>query len=203
MGMSENKPLGIVIPTRWEAKDVLRHFEFKRVASSLFRASIHDRTVLLCIAGVGRDAAVRASVRLVASGAHELVSMGFCGALVPELHVGDLITHRVITVNQPARTPDERRALTERANALAVDMETQAVIEAGTRAGVPIRILRVVSDGFEENLTPLLGQDSGFSIWRIALRLINPATWPLAARLARNSRIAQHRLVDVLEHALS
>ena len=153
------RPLGLVIPTRWEAHEIFRQFQFKRVKpKDLFRADIAGQEVIACLSGVGRQAAAQAADRLVAAGAKELVSMGFCGALIPNLKVGDLVTDRIISVDKPARTPDERRALTERANAIAVDMETQAVIESGTRRGVPIRILRVVSDEFTDDLaTPLFG----------------------------------------------
>jgi nucleoside phosphorylase len=192
------KTLGIVIPTRWEAGIVLRRFSFKRAASSLYKSSISDRPILLCISGVGGEAARCAANRLVSEGAKELMSMGFCGALVPTLKVGDLVTHRIATVDKPVRTPEERRALTERANAVAVDMETQAIIEAGTRRGVPIHVLRVVSDEFEDDLTPLFGTDGIFSPWRIALRLVNPKVWPLAMKLKKQSRTCSVRLAEEL-----
>ncbi len=194
--------MGLVIPTRWEAKDVLRRFSFRRIGRGLYRSEINERVVFVCISGVGRKAASQAADRLVASGAKELVSMGFCGALVSELHVGDLITDRIMTVDHPARTPEERRALTQRANALAVDMETQAVIESGTRRGVPIRVLRVVSDEFEDDLTPLFGSDGKFSAWQMALRLLNPKVWPLAWKLKQQSQLARARLADRLESFL-
>ncbi len=193
-----DKTIGVVVPTRWEAKGILRHFGFKRLGHALYRTEINGRAILLCVSGVGRQAATAAARRLLASGSKELVSMGFCGALVPELRVGDLVTDRVITVDRPARTPEERRALTERANAVAVDMETQAVIEAGTRAGVPIRILRVVSDQLEDDLTPMFGQDDCFSAWKIARRLLNPTVWPLAWKLKRHSEVASKSLVQAL-----
>jgi nucleoside phosphorylase len=192
------KTIGLVIPTRWEAHDVRRRFGFKSIGQNLFRAEINHRSVFLCISGVGRQAAAKAADRLVASGAKELVSMGFCGALVPELHVGDLVTDRITTVDRPARTAQERRTLTERANAIAVDMETQAVIETGTRRGVPIHVLRVVSDESEDDLTPLFGKNGSFSAWGIAWRLLNPQTWPLAWKLKKQSQVARARLADAL-----
>jgi nucleoside phosphorylase len=191
-------PLGLVIPTRWEAKELLSRYPFKLIGRSLFRAEINGRTVFVCMSGVGAKNAAAAADKLVASGAKELVSMGFCGALVPELKVGDLVTDRIISVSQPARTPTERRALTERANAIAVDMETQAVIEAGTRRGVPIRILRVVSDDFADDLTPLFGSNGTFSVLGIAMRLLNPKVWPLAKKLKTQSQLAATRLADTL-----
>ncbi len=108
------------------------------------------------------------------------------------------MTDRIITVDRPARTPQERQALTERANAVAVDMETQAVIESGTRRGVPIHVLRVVSDEFMDDLTPLFGANGAFSFWRMGLRLLNPKVWPLAWKLKKQSALARARLADAL-----
>jgi nucleoside phosphorylase len=202
MATSANRTIGLVIPTRWEARDVLSHFHFRRARHGLWRAELDGRLVYVCISGVGQKAAAQAAAKLVAEGAKELVSMGFCGALVPELRVGDLVTDRIITVDTAACTTEERRALTRRANAVAVDMETQAIIETGTRLGVPIRILRVVSDGFDDDLTPLLGKDGSFSFWRIALRMLNPKNWSLALRMKRQSQLARTNLADSLAHYL-
>jgi len=192
------KTVGVVIPTRWEARDILRNFPFESRGRSLYHAAISGRSVFLCISGVGREAAYRAAEQLVSKGVGELVSMGFCGALVPELHVGDLVTQRLATVDKPVRTPEERRALAGRAGAVAVDMETQAVIEAGTRQGLPILVRRVISDEFGDDLTPLFGACGGFSSWAIAIRLLNPFVWPLAARLRRHSAVAKVQLSETL-----
>jgi nucleoside phosphorylase len=199
MATSGHRSIGIVIPTRWEARKVLRRFPFKSRGRRLYQAAVSGRTVFLCISGVGREAARHAAERLVSEGVGELASMGFCGALIPELHVGDLVTYRIVTVDKPVRTPAERRALAERASAVAVDMETQAVIEVGTRRGVPIHVLRVVSDSFQDDLTPLFGSQGTFSVWCIALRLLNPRVWPLANRLRRQSAVAQARLVGAFQ----
>jgi nucleoside phosphorylase len=198
MATSGNNTLGLIIPTHWEAQDVLRHFKFQRAGRSLYRAQIGDHTVLACISGVGAQRAVQAAGTLVAAGANELVSMGFCGALVPELHVGDFVTDRMISVDRPARTPQDRKALTERANAIAVDMETRAVIEEGTRRGVPIHILRVISDEYGDDLTPLFGTHGSFSRWSIAWHLLNPKAWPLARKLHKQSLVARTRLIQEL-----
>ena len=195
------KTIGIVIPTRWEAGVILRRFGFQRIGSALYASRVLDTPVLLCLSGVGRPAGERAAERLVAHGANVLVSMGFCGALVMGLHVGDLVTHRIATVDRPVRTPEERRELAARTSAVAVDMETQAIIEAGTRRGVPIRILRVVSDNVEDDLTPLFGRGPAFSPLLIFLHLLNPRSWALARRLARQSAIAKGRLAEALLQA--
>lgn len=186
--------LGVVIPTRFEASALLSRYPFKS-KKNIFEATIDGRRILVLVSGVGRERARQAAYLLVGMGAKELVSAGFCGALQPELNVGDLVTDRLITVDQPASTPEQRAALTQKVNAQAVDMETQAVIEAGTRCGVPIRVLRVVSDRVEDDLTPLLGTGE-FSAIKIAFRLLNPLVWPLALKLRQQSQTARESLAQ-------
>ncbi|MFA5976062.1 MAG: hypothetical protein WC859_07875 [Elusimicrobiota bacterium] len=192
------KTLGIVMATRWEAYLVLKEFRFRRLKHNLFQATIANQPVLLALSGVGKEAARRTAHRLCDEGAGVLISAGFCGALVPGLRVGDLVTDRMATVNAPVRNRAERVALARQVNAVACDMETQSVIEAGTRRGVPIHILRVVSDELDDDLSPLLGAGGAYSNLRIALRLVNPKAWPLARRLLRNSVVAKKRLVEAL-----
>lgn len=195
------KPIGLIIPTSIEAHDVIRQFRLEK-RDGLFQGQVGSQRVLLLISGVGAKNACEAAARLVRNGAGLLVSAGFCGALVPNLRVGDLVTERIRSVDTPARTPEERIQLTQRANAVAVDMETQVIVEEGTRRGVPIRVLRVISDNFETDLTPLFGQDEGFSPWRIGFRLLFPSAWVLGFVLHHNSRIARKRLAEALPEYL-
>ncbi len=196
--MSERKRVGLVIPTWWEARGIFKKYSFRPRAGRLLQTVIDDHIVIARISGVGAKAAYKAAEMLVMAGAQELVSVGFCGALVPELHVGDLVTDRIATSDTPVCTPEARRALTARANAVAVDMETRAVVEAGTRLGVPIHVLRVISDEFSDDLTPLFGKSGTFSAVGIALRLLNPSVWPLARKLKAQSAVASQRLVEAL-----
>lgn len=200
--MTSSKPIGLIIPTGLESRDVLRQFGLRK-KDGVFEGFISGVPVLLKISGVGAQSACLASAELVRRGAKMLVSAGFCGALTPNLKVGDLVTERIRSVDTPARTPAEREALTRRANAIAVDMETQSVVEEGTRRAVPIRVLRVVSDPFETDLTPLFGNEPGFSPFRIALRLLWPASWALALQLFRSSRVARKVLADALPSHLA
>jgi hypothetical protein len=81
-------------------------------------------------------------------------------------------------------------------------METQAIVEAGTQRGVPIQILRVVSDECSDDLTPLFGTDGSLSSVKMAWRLLNPKTWSLAKKLRANSLLARQRLAEELEKFL-
>lgn len=195
------KPIGIIIPTRWEAGPVLEALAFKRIEKDLYKTQLGDKIILLCISGIGMESARNAAYRLCAQGVGCLISAGFCGALSPGLKVGDLITDRIVTSPVLLRTLEERRAVAQKAGAVAVDMETQAIIEAGTRRGVPIRVLRVISDRLDDDLAPLFAP-YGFSPLSVAFRLLNPFAWPLALRLGRQSAFAKTKLVQAITEYL-
>jgi nucleoside phosphorylase len=196
--MSAPKFVGIVVATHFEAAPILRAFGFQQAERDLYRLERNGTHALLAICGIGMEAARQSAYRLCDAGAKELVSAGFCGGLSRELHVGDLVTDRVATSPVAVWKRADRLALAEKAGAQAVDMETQAVIEAGTRRGVPIRVLRVVSDQLDDDASPLFSSEPTFSPFRIALRLWNPRLWPHAYKLWRHSQLASRRLVQAV-----
>lgn len=98
-------------------------------------------------------------------------------------HVGPLVT-----VSQPVLTPDARRALAATTPAIAVDMESQTIAKLCKQRNIPCLAMKGVSDGIDDDLSPILGGFDIINIPRIALwTLARPQTWPLAARLARHS----------------
>jgi nucleoside phosphorylase len=199
---SSPKSIGVVVATIFEARPLIKAFGFRKRDSDVYELQRNGANVLMRISGIGMEPARQASYKLCDAGAKELVSVGYCGALVPQLRVGDLITDRIASSRVAVWKRAEREALAARASAQAVDMETQAVIEAGTRRGVPIRILRVVSDQLEDDVSPLLGSEPSFSVVKIILRLWNPTRWPYLMKLWRQSRAASDRLTQAFNDYL-
>jgi adenosylhomocysteine nucleosidase len=68
-------------------------------------------------------------------------------AATRHLHVG-----RLLTVQQPLRTPEARRDLGERFDALAADMETLAVAQACSQHKVRFLSVRVITDAVDDRL---------------------------------------------------
>jgi adenosylhomocysteine nucleosidase len=115
-----------------------------------------------------------------------VLSAGFCGALQPDLRVGDIILAnevadlggnrwpttwpgklsgewrpplhrgRMLTVSQLVSRPAEKRRLAEEHQAMGVDMESTVVARLCSRQGVPFGCVRVVSDTTETALSPRL-----------------------------------------------
>ena len=125
-------------------------------------------TVLVGAAGLERA--------LVAKPPSMVISFGLCGGLDPDLAVGDLIVGAAISGPDEAYQADpewtglierkvearrvsvagtqtilassaEKAALFGATGCAVADMESLAVAEAATRAGVPFAILRAISDG--------------------------------------------------------
>lgn len=101
-----------------------------------------------------------------------VISSGFAGALDPVLRVGDLVADesrsspellkeipagtrcgRFHCAGQPIATPAERDAIWRSPDRpIAVDMESDAVAEVCREAGVPLLILRSVSDAVGDSI---------------------------------------------------
>jgi adenosylhomocysteine nucleosidase len=85
----------------------------------------------------------------------------------PDLHAG-----RLLTVDQLVRRPEEKRALGEAHQALAVDMESWAVGEVCRQDKVRFMAVRIISDTVDEELPPdiehLMKQKSRASQWGAA-----------------------------------
>jgi adenosylhomocysteine nucleosidase len=121
------------------------------------------------VSGIGAAAAARAAADLTLRPLRGLVSAGFCGALSPELRVGDLVAAdevhdeatgerfapdpamlaaapgargTLVSARRLARTAADRARL----QGLAVDLESAALARASRAAGVPFLALRAVTD---------------------------------------------------------
>lgn len=133
---------------------------------------VSGRRVAWCVAGVGRDAAARAT-RLLILGHRPrlLVSAGFAGGLDPDLDRGSLIRAAVVTLPDGTQrlrlahaaathgrdrllvtadrimtTPADKAALRTTCGADAVDMETFAIATIAAEEGLPCACVRVISD---------------------------------------------------------
>ncbi len=104
--------------------------------------------------GIGTDS-VRPTVEALLSTppVWMLIAAGFCGALDPQLAVGDVVIQeiptqepRIHTRPMPAETVEEKARLSRELGAQVVDMETAAIAAACAENDVPLLAIRAVSD---------------------------------------------------------
>jgi len=154
-----------------------------------------------------------------------VLNAGFAGGLNPALPAGTVlfatehpdwarrlraagaVPGRFTTTTRILRTAAEKTELRRDTGADAVDMESEAVASACRAAGVPVAIVRAISDGADDDL-PLdfpafLREDGSLdllgltgAVWR------RPRAWVGLWRLARQSRRAGRALARVLAGVL-
>lgn len=142
-----------------------------------------------------------------------IVLAGFAGALDPSIHIGDVIVdapdeceistqfiHGTIHgTDRIVATPAEKQSLFSTTRSMAVDMESAAVRSCAATAGVPLVIIRAISDAADQTLNNELlklideyGAVSAGGILRGLAR--HPALTIDLLRLGRAARIAGKNL---------
>lgn len=84
-----------------------------------------------------------------------------------------------------------------------MDLESQTIAALCRQRGIPCLAVKGVSDGLEDDLSPILGGFEVVDIPRIALSVVTrPWTWGRAARMARQSHRAASNLGEGVWAAL-
>lgn len=179
--------VGIVCALRLELAPFLERCE--RVKSYTggtftFRGGrLGDRRIAVVECGTGGARARKATLALLdAHTPRWLLSVGFSGALRPDLKIGDIVVAnsvvgadgeeltldlsmpadpqrgwhvgRIAMVDHIVRTVAEKRALAERTGALAVDMESLTVAQIARDARIRFMAVRAISDDASVDLPP-------------------------------------------------
>ncbi len=210
----------------------------EREVSSFIRSSIRTRhthagrtfdffeqndTVLVC-AGIGLDAARRAAEAIIAIyHPSEINSVGFAGALTPDLRVGDIFTPAtIIDARDGSRTrvekgqgtlitfmsvagAQQKASLAQSYSAQAVDMEAAAVATAAHAHGIIFSATKAISDGLDFDMpetAEFIDSNGQFQTARFAaFTALRPWLWPRVATLARNSSKAAWALARHLKNS--
>jgi adenosylhomocysteine nucleosidase len=121
----------------------------------------------------------------------------------PEVRVG-----RVLTAGRIVGRPAEKRALGERHQALAVDLESFAVAQVCRRHGVPLLVIRIATDALEDQLPReverLTRQRTRAGRWGAALGavLCRPGVVKDFYKLKENALVASDRLAGFLTRVI-
>jgi adenosylhomocysteine nucleosidase len=219
--------LAIVAALQREVRPLVKHWGLteKEHAGRTFRFFENDQAVVIC-GGIGPEAARRATEAVIVLYTPNIVySVGYAGALDPNLKVGDLLNPaRVIdasdgsSMNNPngsgvlvshslAVTSAQKRKLREAYSAQIVDMEAAAVARAAEARGVRFAALKVVSDEFNFELPAtdqFVDTEGRFHEARFAgFVAARPWLWSTVMRLARNSARATGVLCAGLRQILA
>lgn len=214
--------IGLVAEVKWEVREVCRRLKLQLLDArdEIWGAELNGHTIRLCLSGMVPAISKERVDRFLDSHNLDLmIGSGLAGALRPNIVVGDVVVQSadealtqaavsalkdreipfhvgsLVTVSSPVLTPGARRELALKSNAIAVDMESQTIAALCREREIPFLAMKGVSDGINDDLSPILGGFDIINIPRIARRvLLRPGTWPLAVRLARHSYVAADHL---------
>ena len=214
--------IGLVAEVKWEVREVCRQLNMSLVDPNdqIWGATLNGHEVRLCLSGMIPSIAKERVTRFLDNHAPELmISCGLAGALSSQVLVGDLIVQSVdsvlsahaeqaltkqgisfhvgplVTVSKPVLTPVARKEVSTSSQAIGVDMESQTIAELCRQRGIRCMAIKGVSDGVEDDLSPILGGFEVVHIPKIAGHvLVSPSTWGLAYRMARQSYSAATNL---------
>ncbi|MEC4674043.1 MAG: hypothetical protein VST68_07625 [Nitrospirota bacterium] len=214
--------IGLVAEVKWEVREVCRQLNMTLVDpdDEIWGATLNGHDVRLCLSGMIPSIAKERVTRFLDNHSPEImISCGLAGALSSNVLVGDLIvqsldsslsTHAeqslskkgisfhvgpLVTVSKPVLTPEARREVAANSQAIGVDMESQTIAKLCQQRGIRCMAIKGVSDGIEDDLSPILGGFEIVHIPKIAKHvLFSPSTWGLASRMARQSYSAATNL---------
>jgi adenosylhomocysteine nucleosidase len=180
----------------------------------------HGERVAVC-GGIGVEPARRAAEAVIALyHPAQLVSVGFAGALLPDLRVGDIISPATVIdardgshimieggvgtliTFMAVASPKQKVKLAQAYGAQAVDMEAAAVAAAARAHGIRFTATKVISDGLDFEMPETARFIDAHGRFRAAsfavYAAVRPWLWLRLAQLASNSNKAARILGDHL-----
>jgi hopanoid-associated phosphorylase len=178
----------------------------------------------VAVSGGRAEVAARLAQEFVEAGAETLMSFGIAGGLSRKLRVGSVVVAdevitdtgsypAVSTAAGPAKahkgriyggtevvaSPDEKRALRDQFDAIAVDNESGPVARVAYEAGIPFVAIRVISDAVSDRLPPAallpLSPDGKPRLGAVLFSvLMNPLQIPGLIATGSNTRTAMKML---------
>lgn len=131
---------------------------FKTMHSQII---LDEKNVALVRSGIGKERASKAAERVILKFRPDtIISAGFCGALVEDLKVGDVVVSdfsdgKIFCSNRPLFTCEEKMAAHHQHKAVVVDMESEGVAVIARRYGIDFFVVKVVSDGLRDEVPKL------------------------------------------------
>lgn len=189
------------------------------------------------VAGGGRADLLETRLKAALQGAEGILSIGLGGALDPALEVGDVVVasevlrprrrwetdaawreHLIARLPQAKAGPVygssdmvlsalDKAKLRGQGKALLVDMESHVAAQVAARAGLPLAVVRVVSDKAGVSLPPAvlegINEDGGMNLMGVLFALVRePAQLPALIRTGRDADAAFKVLAQVAAEVL-
>ncbi|MFW5681836.1 MAG: hypothetical protein ACOC1G_02415 [Phycisphaeraceae bacterium] len=205
----------ILVALRVELKGIAKALKLRKRGGERYENE-GGRVLAVCV-GPGRNAEPRTRQWIETVRPRRVLHVGYCGGLGSSLSAGDAVRPArvvddatgteialaqgegvLVTTAEPVLTPAAKRELAHRREAAAVDTESYHVASACRGAGVPLEIVRAVTDTADEplareivNLVDERGRTKPLAVARLVIR---PHWIGTLRKLGRRSRSADATL---------
>lgn len=183
------KKIAVIFALYWELRPLARLMGVNFFKSLRPVIPAKDGYLVLANGGIGAEKVGEMAEAVIKDFKPDLIiSAGFCGALVKDLKIGDVIVsdlrdRKLFCSPRPLFTCEDKTVASRREGAIIVDMESEAVSSAAKRHNVPFIAVKAVSDTLLDDLP------------RSFLQLLWP---PRFLRLKRNIDLASKNLAEFL-----
>lgn len=220
--MPNTSRVAIIAALEREVRELVTGAEVRHMRTTERKLPIYLRgDVSITCAGIGAQAAANATEATIQQVHPELiVSVGFAGAVDPALGIGAVVMpSAIIDANSGRRfstfrgegvlvsasgiaTAEEKVALRDKYQALAVDMEAATVAERASAHGLQFMAIKSISDTAATTLPDVgrfVRKNGEFATAQFVFHMIfHPALWPELRNLAGNTGIAAKSLTSAL-----
>ncbi len=152
------KRTAVIFALFWELWPFTRRLKIPFYKAFRPRIILDEKGIALVRSGIGKEKAASATEKIINDFRPEMViSAGFCGALIEDLKVGDIVVsdltdRKVFCSAKPLFTCEEKTAVYADHKALIVDMESEGVASTASRHGIPFLAVKAVSDSLKDDL---------------------------------------------------
>jgi nucleoside phosphorylase len=223
---AEPVEFGFVAALEREVRGLVRGWRAVEIELAGEPARIYlDRQAALICAGTGVERAYAAANALLERySPRVMISIGFAGSCVRQLHPGSIVVPaslleaatgetfacafgcgQLVTLDRVAGKSLKEDARM-RFGALAVDMEAAGVARAAAGHNREFAAIKAISDGAAEDLGFLADfvKPEGFETSRFVAHIgVRPGLWPRVATLNRNSKLAAKALAGAVGECMS
>lgn len=188
--------IAIVTALKEELSPLLRRAKIDRIDRGAYVGSLNGTRVIMRTTGVGVVNAEKSLSDLLTRfpKVERVIAAGVAGAVAPHLKRGDIVTERIATVEKITRNTT--------IDADAIDMESDGWRRAAARAGVPIKIVRIIFDSVGEPVPDFIGD----TVDRAAIvrhAITHPSTIPVLVRMRARMREVCEKLAAHIENEVA
>ncbi len=148
----------VIFALYWELRPFAKRLNIGFFGSLSPVVYSEEEGIVIARSGMGAERSEKMAERVIEEYKPDLViSAGFCGALVDELKIGDMIVsdlkdRKLFCSPKPLFTCEEKTAAFHKEGAIVVDMESSGVAAAAAKAGIRYLAVKAVSDTLLEEL---------------------------------------------------